>query len=521
MKNFLEDLFRIMQIISLKGEDYVEEDIGNHMKAEYELLSETERKQIMDVIYDLAENDEKMYLYILSIVVNFVKDITILEEISNKLLCHDFQLIYSINMLNRINKFIFTRNKNYDSLFEVRKNIYKKNINTIRKEIKVRKYIPYCRREKRVVLIINPLLGLLHAPSKKLDYIAFFLDKLGYEVMTVSLNNMYIEIAHCCDWFRSSEHLSNTLSEFTIEFDQKFHLARLKGYYVMFDDDNYLEMTNAILDRIYEYTPEFVMMIGDCCPVADLCSDFTSVAVIGCTKKNPITTAPIIARCSIYSEKEEELYRSHLDKGQVIVDYKEQNIVTESEENYTKEQFGNDSSDFLVCIVGNRLDIEISMEFIEILNGILKENGEVKIVFIGNCPELEEILKKSSYRQRFQFWGYQNHLKAAIGVCDLFLNPPRQGGGIGALYACEKQVPVITLPDCDCSNVGDAFICNSIDEMPELVNKYIHDKEFMNNQKAQCRIKAQEFQNRDGMQEIKKMCDFIKRYTLQTECMDE
>ncbi|MFQ9933214.1 MAG: hypothetical protein ACLRVQ_02130 [Lachnospiraceae bacterium] len=519
MKEFLEDLLNIIKkISSAENPQEVERDesTANHMRQEYSLLSESERQQMMEVIYDLAGNDKKLYLYMLSIVVSFVKDVRILKEIYNELLHCDFDVIYSMNLCWQSNRFIFTNNiENSDSLFELKKEIYEKNIRNIRVHIKNRDYIPYGERQKRVVLVIAPLLNKGHAPSVKLDNMAYWLGKLGYDIMVVSLNSHYIQISHSDDWWKAK--ICNTLSRQTILFELDFNLTKLKGYYVMFDDDNYFDMTNNIIGKIYEYNPEFVMMIGDYCPVADLCSDFTTVITMACKKNNPITIAPIIARYFEYSKEEEQIYKSHLGEGQVIVDVKSLDIVKEGIEKYTKEQFGNDEKDFLVCIAGNRLDIEVSTEMINILNGILKDNKEVKIVFIGDCPKLKSVLQKNIYKERYDFWGYQRNFKAAIGACDLFLNPPRQGGGLGAYYACEQQVPVITLPHCDCSNVGESFICNSIDEMPELVHRYIHDNEFMDKQKAQCRIKTQEWQSRDNLREIQNMCDFVKEYALKIE----
>ena len=521
MKEFLEDFSKIIELrqqVGLIENSAVrekEDNIAKHMKKQYDRFNENEKKQIVEILYDLAERDEKLFVYMLSLVASCVKDKNVLQEICNKVLYCDFDIIYSMNLLGQISSFLFRNGIEDNSLFEVKKKIYIKNIRKLREQLGKREYIPYKRRKKRVVLVIAPLIAGSHAPSLKLDNMAYFLENLGYEVLVVSVNSFFIQLRHDCDWYRSVEE--NKIFNKTTEFEIDYNLTRLKGYYILFSDNNYFEMTDDILDKIHEYCPEFVMMIGDRCPVADLCSDFTTVITMACTKNTPVTTAPILARYFNYSHEEEEIYRSHIDAEQVVIDLKYSDIVQDSHKKYTKEQFGNEEKDFLVCIAGKRLDSEVSEEMIYVLEQILKENEEVKIVFIGDCPKLESVLKDSIYKERFCFWGFQKEFKAAIGVCDLFLNPPRQGGGWGAAHACAEQVPVITLPHCDCSQAGEAFICNSIDEMPGLVHKYIHDKDFMDRQKAVCRMKIQEREGRDNLKEIQNMCDFVKEYTLKKE----
>ena len=63
------------------------------------------------------------------------------------------------------------------------------------------------------------------------------------------------------------------------------------------------------------------------------------------------------------------------------------------------------------------------------------------------------------------------------------MNPPRKDGGTSSIEALAEGKPVITYPYYDVAySVGDAFICNSEDEMILLLDRYNSDSEFYESQ---------------------------------------
>ena len=100
----------------------------------------------------------------------------------------------------------------------------------------------------------------------------------------------------------------------------------------------------------------------------------------------------------------------------------------------------------------------------------------------------------------------------------MFLNPPRQGGGTGGLYAIKSEVPVITLDNCDVEAiVGKEFVCNSLEDMVNMVEKYYTDNEFMKKQKEICRISSEQWFNCDSIGNFKHLIDVVHENTSEND----
>lgn len=109
-------------------------------------------------------------------------------------------------------------------------------------------------------------------------------------------------------------------------------------------------------------------------------------------------------------------------------------------------------------------------------------------------------------------------MQKTMTIGDLFLNPPRQGGGTGAMYAILQEIPVVTLDNCDVQvNVGETFACDSTDSMINLVHQYCEDEAFMEKRKEACHQKAEEIFAVDEKENYRKLCEFVEAYTLEQE----
>ena len=158
-------------------------------------------------------------------------------------------------------------------------------------------------------------------------------------------------------------------------------------------------------------------------------------------------------------------------------------------------------------------------ENIELIDQYIRNFGKFKAVLavIGNCEALEKRIAET-YRERFYFLGYTEELQKTMTIGDLFLNPPRQGGGTGAMYAILQEIPVVTLDNCDVQvNVGKVFTCDSIESMVNLVHQYCEDKGFMEKKKEACRRKAEEILAVDEKENYRRLCEFVETYTIRQE----
>ncbi|MBU5676668.1 glycosyltransferase family 4 protein [Alkaliphilus sp. MSJ-5] len=113
---------------------------------------------------------------------------------------------------------------------------------------------------------------------------------------------------------------------------------------------------------------------------------------------------------------------------------------------YIRENFRLNNNDFVMVTVGNRLDGEISDEFIDMVVDFVKDNDRVKWIIVGNC-QLNYL--KSKYIDIFYNKvikiNYEYDLPALYGICDIYLNPQRSTGGGSIFTAMYEGLPIVML----------------------------------------------------------------------------
>ena len=165
---------------------------------------------------------------------------------------------------------------------------------------------------------------------------------------------------------------------------------------------------------------------------------------------------------------------------------------------------------FIIAVVGYRLDSDITPEFEELLKKIIDKN--IFIAFIGEYQKYNSLVDENpELKECTRVLGLTDEILAWIENCDLYLNPHRKGGGTSGVEALFKGVPVITTPYGDvATNVGSDFWVESLEEVPELVKRYVDDREFykMMSEKAKNRAKVL----LDSEKEFVRVIEVFKRY---------
>lgn len=135
-------------------------------------------------------------------------------------------------------------------------------------------------------------------------------------------------------------------------------------------------------------------------------------------------------------------------------------------------------------MIGNRLENECSDKFYDVISQVV-QNADIYVIFIGkNTETLPDLaIKNASMQNKYRFTGYVDELMEYLTLIDLFVDPPRRGGGNGAAMAMSIGKPVITLAEGDVATVaGDKFIVNSLDQFAETIVRYKNDENFYKEQ---------------------------------------
>ena len=142
----------------------------------------------------------------------------------------------------------------------------------------------------------------------------------------------------------------------------------------------------------------------------------------------------------------------------------------------TKNKNMNDNIN--IAIVGNRLDIELDIEFFKYLEKAIKIIPNLKFKIIGEQPKLDLISKK--LLKNIEFISFISDLENYfIENIDFYLNPKRVGGGQSSIISIKANIPVITLAYGDVySTLEKKYFINSFDEIADFIKNYIEDKDF-------------------------------------------
>lgn len=511
MKKFL---ITFQEMIEEKAKsNKISTEIKERTAAAYLRLSDCEQEKCLEILLDVLQ-EYHLIVYFMSILLDSSKDRKVLHFLQQILQTKKYPLWARLNDMSNLQADLFIHPELYEEENEYKnlQMMYQSILDELKCACnKTLPYIPFDKRNKLIVVVIKTLLSPEHAPTKIFRHIHNCFKNMGYDVECFIC---YLK-GNEGNWHIISNY--NCFLEKTTGFDCMISDTKVTGYHLFLRSENFIEGLRHTVEMIWNKKPEFVMEIGEQTILAGLCDQFTTTVSMGCTKKMPVTTAPIIAALDRYSEEEKRRQKEILRNEQCVIET-ECNFLELNKEkhqiSYTKKTFGLSENDFVIMIAGNRLDYEIDDTFIGIMNQIIDQNEHYVIACIGKCIKLEKRLKND----RIVFLGEQSHFREAIAVGDVFLNPPRQGGGSGGLFAILESVPVVTLGDCDVEiSAGADFVCRDIRDMPLLIDRYYKDMEFRNRQKENCRKRAELLVSVDSEQNLRTLCDTVEQYALQTE----
>lgn len=494
-----------------------------NMALAYKKLSDDQQEKCLSVLDELLSDTYLLEMNLMLFFLMELKEKKIIPYMEKMLISKRHPLWERLNDWVQWKVFLFTRyilkeNERYRS----RSGLYHSLLCEIMETGKISfPYIAYQNRRKKIILVLSQLVNIYHAPTVQMRSIYDYYRNMGYDVECFVCYFSGVEGY----WNMASGGGKRTLNFMhrTSFFETDLDGIHIKGFNLALRRSDFLEGFRRTVRMIWEEKPEYVFEIGEETILAGLCCHFTTVVAMGCTKNIPVTNAPVIVNPAKQSKEEKAAWKRVLGESRIVSEVRY--VVHELKKKdtnvfYAKEDFGIPGNAFVILLTGNRLDEEVEDSFLEILYQILKREACFAIAVIGKCHQLEEHILKGDWANRFFFLGNQSEFREAISIGDVFLNPPRQGGGTGGLFAILEGVPVITLDHCDVKeNVGKEFVCDSINEMPSLVYKYFADKEFMEAQKANCRKRAMERTDINSEENFQRLSDLVRNYAVYQEKM--
>ena len=132
--------------------------------------------------------------------------------------------------------------------------------------------------------------------------------------------------------------------------------------------------------------------------------------------------------------------------------------------------------DLVMVTVGGRLGDEIGGEWAERMIALLRERQDIVWVLVGGAGACPPALADAP-PQRLRLVPTQADVRRVLRCCDLYLNPPRMGGGFSVAEAMAEGLAVVALNDADGGDKLGEEAAVSLDGYFERLNFLLADRE--------------------------------------------
>ncbi len=423
-------------------------------------------------------DDVQLHILFLSAVYLSTSDPEYLVRIENIMLTDslDIKLTSALLFQTRYYRFAGGKRDDYPFMRKLNRHLSERFIRELNVSIDM---IPYEQRNHNLIFVVTgQLLGERHAPSRLVLSLCWYLQKyFGYLVQLLVMGEP-VDINSTAAYWAGDIVTPNYFPDWGDQV-YRFHDEDIHYYQIDLNSasrDKLIEVIGAL----YYKQPEFILQFGGFPRTDLLWRSMSTFISIPAGNNYDISDAHLLVSYQKNQAEEEEEFIHSQGQETLYINLKSLPLTeSATEKEYSKEAFGIDKDSFVISIIGNRLDDEITDEFKAVMSRILAENENVTFVIIGiyELPLPEDI---DTHTVRL---GYREDFVQTVCITDLFLNPKRSGGAGGALRSLINGIPVITLPDCDVSAfAGEDFICKDYEEMISLAHRYITDNTFYKEQ---------------------------------------
>lgn len=479
-------------------ENFAQRDLGNDTlyffqsfeKDTIELfqsISDTECERVTKNLISHADRipDEKIFMriYLYSIMINLRKDKTLLDillkDIMSAKVLDGHQKYY---LWNQIKRLLFTIpelstveiNEKirlfYREIYQQFRYVFSNMLAPIPKEQ---------RQKENVVVFTSQVLSERHAPTHTALERCYTLQKnMGKKVCLINTKEQLTSLSampffHQCIANRIES--LNSVRQLNYK-DTSFAFYQAQG------DMPTLEETLRILQLIANIKPYLIINIGGGSLVSDLCSNLIPTASIATVFSELPTTE---GQFSVIGRKLSQSEWEGMEKTGRLGGVIESTFSFELKpqlQHYSRKDFNLPEEAFLCAIVGTRLDSDMSAAFIESLHPLFDWN--IHLLFAGYFEDYNAYCDKYPYFASYStFVGYCEDILALMELCDLYINPPRFGGGFSVVEAMYQKKPAVSLAYGDVATAaGSEFCVKDLDEMKKMIYRYRYEKEFYEKQ---------------------------------------
>lgn len=475
MKEFVEFLKRY-ENVPIPDLDSFNQEALNYQPDMQEIkdLPEAERRRLCAYMIEHAGNfHELLQVYLYSVLAYFfdgdgytgkllalVRDSRYLIE-DNRFFVYNQLLMYSFRIKGYLDA---------DSRWELRM-MYREIYQSYRTQLGIaRDVVPVSRRNRRVIVfMIGQYLTELHGPTKTiLDRCEVMAKKMGVTPVIINTAEMRAAAGYIPFFLPLfGSYLEEMQNARSVSYrGQEYPFIQCSG---MMPD---LQEMAGVVQTVEQLNPYCIIQVGGSSICADLCSNRYPVITVGTVPSSIMTSeSQFLLKGGVITDAD----RKYISRLGFAEDYLQYCPFTWSYKPQTtkaaRQQFGIPEEAFTIIIVGARLDYEVDEELIENVLLPVMEQG-ILVVFTGEFKTYPKRVEQyPMLKERSVYTGFVDDILAVDEICDVYVNPRRDGGGTSVVEAMAKKVPPVTLHHGDVALGAGEYFC--VEDYPSMVRQIL------------------------------------------------
>jgi glycosyltransferase involved in cell wall biosynthesis len=440
----------------------------------------------------LAKETESVYYYFMTFLLQATNSLEIYKEMIKHIMEDDnFTKENRLYLYKQIGCYSFLHGEVRDSeIVDLTDDLYEQIYDLYWTELNQGySYIPKEERNRDFVIVMtSQILDMNHGPTKTLLDRCYILDeymnKKVFIINTAELLSSYQRIP-CFD-----EVVGSYIEEYN-DMNKWDYEGKVFDFFQCPDEMPQVSVVQELLDVVQRLKPYFIMTVGGSL-VGDLCSNIVPVIGLSTVPSDRMITNSTF---QIIGRRVNDDDRAWMRKHGLPEEHMVESLFTSSfnpqTHHYTRQQLGLPENQFVVLLVGGRLDKEVDEECIRVLVR-LAEKG-IFIAFMGVLDTYDSLVEKwEPLKKQSAYLGFQEDVLAVNECCDAYLNPKRVGGGTSCAEALYKGLPVVTMDYGDVGvGAGPDFHVADYDEMYEKIIRYSEDKEYYGEMSQKAKQRAE------------------------------
>ncbi len=345
--------------------------------------------------------------------------------------------------------------------------------------------VPVQKRDRNlIVMATTQLIDPKHAPTRIILEMSRILEIfLKKKVILISEIQEY-DADICAQAGLKATMRFSYRKELNGKFEYPYKECCFSGYQIQLKRENKKEM-KQLIQELYDCKPYCVWCFGGVPAFAGAMKQFTSMIYTQFMEGYPGMPADMVVNYfehafANYPQEKEFLIAHGVKVREIRIGLPS---YQKSKGSYNRSDFRIPEDAFCIGIAGNRLEQDCTDEFLDMLRQVIHRDTskEVWTVYIGNVSDdfIRKVIECTKETEHLRFLGYCDEFADAIALTDLVVATPGLGNGGTGVTALQEGIPVVSLKVGDIAAcVGEDFQCESLEEYPVLIQRYMEDSDF-------------------------------------------